>query len=489
MGILPDPLSLLRKYIISNEDIVERGNLIFFGEFSFSKNVKTNYLMWRDPRAGIKEYYTLECLLYFLKNVHLVHAVYVRQAAAENILAVRRPDRTQLVAYITGKTSDCSSIDSSAILEIPTRVKRTHDDDEIVNSVSKRPRIEYAQIQKVRLQLSTRLEVTKAEVMVANIKSEVDQGCVANSNRYKINEYYDNNNDLDFRAILDDDMNNLIHQERQSRTRTTVLQSNGKTFYGSVISLFQAKVPKVSTDTYEVAKPMGKPQPYSRYDQEKFITNNELEDFKIDTTGTYQGMILKSVVEGKNTCARTSNDSSQLLPIPRTPATSKSRTPIIIIPAAPTSLISLYNVRDLLQDLKFVSVQQKKDTGAVRENEVILQRRKGDDNSVTVPYRVVDDPSRLSAADWDNVVAAFVLGNAWQFKGWPREGNPAEIFATICAFHLKLEEMKLDVRISRWAVNVLTLSRTKRHLDRGVLGRFWETLDKHMMTKKPHLRF
>lgn len=46
-----------------------------------------------------------------------------------------------------------------------------------------------------------------------------------------------------------------------------------------------------------------------------------------------------------------------------------------------------------------------------------------------VPYRVVDNPGRLSAAEWDRVVAVFVQGPAWQFKGWPWDGNPVQIFA------------------------------------------------------------
>lgn len=50
--------------------------------------------------------------------------------------------------------------------------------------------------------------------------------------------------------------------------------------------------------------------------------------------------------------------------------------------------------------------------------------------------------------------------------------------SSVCAFHLKYDEMKLDANVARWAVTVLNLSRTKRHLDRAVLLGFWETLDK-----------
>ena len=46
-----------------------------------------------------------------------------------------------------------------------------------------------------------------------------------------------------------------------------------------------------------------------------------------------------------------------------------------------------------------------------------------------MPYRVIDNPSKLTHADWDRVVAVFVMGQAWQFKGWPWDGNPTVIFS------------------------------------------------------------
>ncbi|KAK2540392.1 hypothetical protein Q9233_001264 [Columba guinea] len=117
-----------------------------------------------------------------------------------------------------------------------------------------------------------------------------------------------------------------------------------------------------------------------------------------------------------------------------------SRTPIIIIPAATTSLITMLNAKDLLQDLK------------------------------------------------DRVVAVFVQGPAWQFKGWPwllPDGSPVDIFAKIKAFHLKYDEVRLDPNVQKWDVTVLELSYHKRHLDRPVFLRFWETLDR--LTLKFHI--
>ncbi|CAF97531.1 unnamed protein product [Tetraodon nigroviridis] len=147
----------------------------------------------------------------------------------------------------------------------------------------------------------------------------------------------------------------------------------------------------------------------------------------------------------------------------------------------------MLNAKDLLQDLKFVTSEDKKKQGIPRDNEVLLQRRKdqiqpgGTTLSVTVPYRIIDQPLKLAPQDWDRVVAVFVQGPAWQFKGWPwllPDGSPVDIFAKIRAFHLKYDEAKMDPNVQKWDVTVLELSRHRRHLDRPVFLRFWETLDK-----------
>merc|ERR1712098_787556 len=122
-----------------------------------------------------------------------------------------------------------------------------------------------------------------------------------------------------------------------------------------------------------------------------------------------------------------------------------------------------------------------------RENDVLIQRRK--EGGLTVPYRVLDNPGRLTNAEWDRVVAVFVMGQTWQFKGWANEGRPVDILSRIAGFHLKMEETTLEKNIANWAVNVIQLSRNKRHLDRARLMVFWEMLDRYMVNNKPHLRF
>ena len=84
-----------------------------------------------------------------------------------------------------------------------------------------------------------------------------------------------------------------------------------------------------------------------------------------------------------------------------------SRTPIVVISAAPKSLITMYNAKEILQDLRFMSNEEMKKIGK-RESELLITRRK--EGGLTVPYRVIDNISKLNAGDWDRVVAVFVMG-------------------------------------------------------------------------------
>merc|ERR1712228_698228 len=226
----------------------------------------------------------------------------------------------------------------------------------------------------------------------------------------------------------------------------------------------------------------------------------DTEGFKIDTTGTYAGKTLKSVMDAggqKARAAPTAPPQTVARPLATQPQQQQqqqqkggkrqSRTPIIIIPAAPKSLITMFNAKDLLQDLKFITTEDKRGQGTKRENDVLIQRRK--EGGLTVPYRVLDNPGRLTNAEWDRGVAVFVMGQAWQFKGWPHDGRPVDILSRIAGFHLKHQEETLEMNIANWAVTVIELSRTKRHLDRASILTFWERLDKHIVKHKPHLRW
>lgn len=245
-------------------------------------------------------------------------------------------------------------------------------------------------------------------------------------------------------------------KERVWRNRSTILQSTGKNFSKSIFPILQSiknreegvkkPHPNNQNNSFSLQTPLqrqqqmsmsmtnssgslSQQQQYNRYDQERFNRSDPAIGFKIDTTGSYHGLQLKNVTEGSAVpkpmagaplhLNSSSNQNSGQKPQKRV-----SRTPIIIIPATPTSLITMNNSKHILQDLKFVDTKQ---AGDRKEIDVLIQRKKAD-NTIAM-YRIIDNPLKLQDQDWARVVAVFVQGPLWQFKGWPWAGNPVEIFS------------------------------------------------------------
>lgn len=146
-------------------------------------------------------------------------------------------------------------------------------------------------------------------------------------------------------------------------------------------------------------------------------------------------MTLKSVTEGSQPrkaptpTAVVPTAVNAQLPRPSTgPSKRVSKTPIIIIPSANSSLITMFNAKDILQDLKyyflclvfniesltinlfscrFITTEEKRGQGCRRDNEILLQRRK--EGNLTVPYRYSNDK-----------LMSFCLVN--QFNYWTNTG-------------------------------------------------------------------
>lgn len=102
--------------------------------------------------------------------------------------------------------------------------------------------------------------------------------------------------------------------------------------------------------------------------------------------------------------------------------------PIILVPSASQTLITIYNVKEFLEDGVFVpsDVKMKQMKGPKPDCVTVVKKFSSRDKVVTA-YEVRDKPSALKAEEWGRVVAVFVLGKEWQFKDWPFKDH-VEIF-------------------------------------------------------------
>ncbi|KRZ72347.1 Parafibromin [Trichinella papuae] len=453
------------------------------------------------------EYYTVGSLWFFYKNRELLHTTYVKEAVSNNVQIVTRPDRKTLEEYLTNEKFDRipANVDLSAPIPQSIPVSRLTSLAD-AQAEAKRPRVEdeeQARKDKERLMAildrGTSMNVTKPDTIrdlskEHGLTAEKIAALRSKALARKRTQIKNTEEEIEepTRTFVENDKldanRDIISRERTYRTRTTVMQSsvNLANQVFAILERMKAKENKNRPQPAVVPEAVEKHRAgYSRYAQERF-RKEETEDFNIDTKRSFaaQAMKIDEHLEPKKTIPDSAKVISNAI---KPPMKRVSRTPIIIIPSANSSLITVFNVRELLENFRFVSSAEKRAAGAKREPEVLIQRSK--EGGVTVPYRVVDNPLRFLPEDWDRVVAVFAQGPAWQFKGWPLGASPTDIFSKVKAFHLTWDDDKLDNNISQWAVDVMALSRTKRHLDRAIFQKFWESVERHIRRHKPFLRY
>lgn len=162
--------------------------------------------------------------------------------------------------------------------------------------------------------------------------------------------------------------------------------------------------------------------------------------------------------------------------------------PIIIVPKAPASLLTMYNIKQFLQHKAFVPSIDVKKASDKKPRQVKVERVSAHNPEKTVRFYVVDEARKLNKQDWEQVVAIFATGASWQFADYPFK-SPAEIFERTCGFHIHLSDDELKSNIHKWKVHKLAISKQQRYQDMPTVYKFWDLLMKFMQARYSHLHF
>lgn len=234
-------------------------------------------------------------------------------------------------------------------------------------------------------------------------------------------------------------MKEIRKREIVCKDRFSVLQSSGKQFEKDINAFLQLIKEKEESgiETGLIAPATNGSQPvqqsqksrqlgYNRFDQERYAAKDETGGFSIDTKLTYQpGIGAIGIVPTPATAPSIGLDSQRLLT--QTQLTQKNNTvisqssqsrpggyksassqsqkrtstkPIIIVPNVSTSLITMLNCHEILQDLKYVSAEEKKKSVqnvAPKDCEIIMHRK--EDGSI-IQYKVIDNIQKMQPSDW-----------------------------------------------------------------------------------------
>jgi len=156
-------------------------------------------------------------------------------------------------------------------------------------------------------------------------------------------------------------------------------------------------------------------------------------------------------------------------------------TPIIVVPATVSALLTNMNVKEFLEEGTFIPNEIKRKSSAKRNPVVELDTasRKG----IPKAFKVVDNVTRFSEKDWRRVVAVFVHGPEWQFKEW-KWSLPTEIFQHVLGVNIRFSDEKPDPNVSKWGVKKMTIHRQKRHLDKVASNEYWKELGNFIKLKR-----
>ncbi|KAI4345656.1 hypothetical protein L6164_012756 [Bauhinia variegata] len=216
-------------------------------------------------------------------------------------------------------------------------------------------------------------------------------------------------------------------------------------------------------------------------------TKREEERQRLESQQRKDGLVAKSRLMGADERGLGFGDDLDANPKPKMHLKGSKigeGVPIILVPSAFQTLITIYNVKEFLEDGVYIPTDVKvKQMNGVRPDCVTVQKKLSRDRVVTA-YEVRDKPSTLKADDWDRVVAVFVLGKEWQFKDWPFKDH-VEIFNKIVGFYMRFEDDSIESakNVKQWNVKIISISKNKRHQDRAAALEVWDRLEEFVRSR------
>ncbi|XP_031278195.1 protein CDC73 homolog [Pistacia vera] len=408
-----DPLSALRDFTIRGEldKVTQTENEIRFGsDYTFASSIETPF---RSKQGNL---YTLQTLVFFIKNYSLKHTEYIQTARAHRIPPVTLPDRKPLFEYLTGKIDSSDQIEfhlpqNPNSLDGPHKETFTNGD-----------------------------EILRSNNYNSNNVTAVDDG-----------KGFENLENVDYLALI-------RAAEKPLKDREQLLECKNSDFYSVLVS----------------------------------STRREEERQRIESQQRKDGLVAKNRLMGvdERGLGYGGDEGFETTPKPKMLQLKGGKigegVPIILVPSAFQTLLTIYNVKEFLEDGVYIPTDVKvKNMNGVRPECVTVQKKfSRDRDQVVKAYEVRDKPSALKAEDWDRVVAVFVLGKEWQFKDWPFKDH-VEIFNKIIGFFMRFEDDSVESAkiVKQWNVKIISISKNKRHQDRAAALEVWDRLEEFVRSR------
>ncbi|KAJ2763170.1 accessory factor associated with RNA polymerase II [Coemansia sp. BCRC 34490] len=433
-----DPLELLRQYTMQQKTIElldKDGNLtkdllqaatVRFGEdASFARDTPTRYLRSNSEA----DQYALSALLHFLDHRNQSFYEYMKTTNSLGLQTVSFGDRGNLLDYLTGKIADVvSSAGASTTASAGA---------------------------------SAGAAAASGDAVAGEKRGDDDAGVASDGRRVRLRTSAADSMGGGDRLVSGaqgastaaggDPARDIMRRERVLVTTSSALSSNNS--FASAAGLIK----------------------------ELFPTKGDVKGAgarSADTAGapTSASAAASGGASGNGVTARLAH---------RKTARGKRQTPIIVVPAATTAMLNMYNIKPLLQDFQFVEWRVVMEKGGSKPREATVER-KLQSTGHNQRFRVVDSVQDFTDADWNSVVCVFTQGAAWQFKNWLWK-SPEEVFRNCLGFYPKYQDEQLKETTASWGIKPLNIERSRRHMDRATITGLWSSIEQYIAHRKPDL--
>ncbi|CEP61634.1 Cdc73p LALA0_S03e07316g [Lachancea lanzarotensis] len=153
--------------------------------------------------------------------------------------------------------------------------------------------------------------------------------------------------------------------------------------------------------------------------------------------------------------------------------------PIILIPSAASSIFTMANIQQFLENSKYVHPRDLPGP----QSDVTTVTKKLDRFAKPVKFLIASNTRLFTKPEyWDRVVAVFTTGHAWQFNNY-QWSDPSELFQRCKGYYFYFAGDVVPKHVEQWNVQRVELDKNKRFRDVEVLRYFWNTMEKELASR------
>lgn len=174
---------------------------------------------------------------------------------------------------------------------------------------------------------------------------------------------------------------------------------------------------------------------------------------------------------------------SKNLPLNPRKKSIQHKDPIILIPSAASSIITISNIKPFLKECKYINPRE---LSSSLKDDLVTIEKKFDKIHKPIRFLVVNNTRMFTKPEyWDRVVAVFTTGHVWQFNNY-QWNTPQELFQHCKGYYFYFNGDAIPQHVQQWNVEKVELDRNRRFKDVEIVRYFWNNLEQELLNRGYH---